>query len=255
MIDSIHQSSLNMALRCGEAFRRRYIEGEIIPPGIAAGRGTGVHKANEANLKQKIVTRQDISIADMKDAARDGYVKAFEYGVFLPQEELASKNRLLNEGLNDCISLTELYGKQVAPSIRPVAVEQEFNIDVGIALPLAGRIDYQEKPIVGDLKTTKKSWSEGQIEKEIQPVFYSYVHEKLRGIRPEFVYHILVATKQAHLQEQRLTLTDKHYRALFKKLAMFMRMLETGTFLPANPTSWWCARKWCGFFTSCPYMP
>ena len=52
MIDSIHQSTANTALRCGEQFRRLYIEDERIPPGIAAGRGTGVHKANEVNLKQ-----------------------------------------------------------------------------------------------------------------------------------------------------------------------------------------------------------
>ena len=55
MINSIHQSNLGTALRCGEQFRRRYIEGERIPPGVAAGRGTGVHNANDVNLSQKVL--------------------------------------------------------------------------------------------------------------------------------------------------------------------------------------------------------
>ena len=74
MIDSIHQSSLGTALRCGEQFRRRYIEGERVPPGVAAGRGTGVHKANEVNLNQKVITGTDLKLSDLKDAARDGFV-------------------------------------------------------------------------------------------------------------------------------------------------------------------------------------
>ena len=183
MIKSIHQSSLNMILRCGEQFRRRYLEGEIIPPSVAAGRGTGVHAANKANLLQKIKTRRDLSLADLKDATRDGFVNSFKSGVFIPKEDLGSKDKLLNEGLEDALRCTKVYQEKVAPIINPIAVEERFEIDIGLPLNLAGIMDYQEKPIVGDLKTTKMKWPEGRIDVEIQPSLYSFVHEKDKGIR------------------------------------------------------------------------
>ena len=69
MIESIHQSMLGMWLRCGVQFERRYIREEVIPPGIAARRGTAVHKAAEINHKQKLSTGKDLPISDLKDAA------------------------------------------------------------------------------------------------------------------------------------------------------------------------------------------
>ena len=255
MIDSIHQSTLNMALRCGEQFRRRYLENEIIPPSIAAGRGTGLHKANEVNLKQKIQTKEDLPVDDLKDAARDGYIHSFRYGVYLAKEDVSAKDKLLNDGLNQTIQLTELYHEEVAPEIVPLEVEQEFIIDVGLDLPLSGRIDMQEKNKVDDLKSSGKKWADGQIQKEIQPVFYSLAHEKQTGVRPEFVYHILRTLKDgAKRQVQSMTATDEQYMALFAKLQMFLKMLKGGLFPPANPTSWWCTPRYCGYFYTCPYV-
>jgi hypothetical protein len=254
MIDAIHQSSLNTALRCGEQFRRRYVENHVIPPGIAAGRGTGVHRANEVNLKYKIATGQDLDVSILKDAARDGFVNAFKNGIFLMHEDIGRKDAVLNDGLNDTIRLTELYASEVAPEIIPKEVERSFSLEVGLPLKIAGRIDLEQDARVDDLKTSGKKWTDDQIEKEIQPIFYSFVHEHETGVRPEFYYHILVSTKKAYRQTQSIKPTDGHYYALFAKLRMFCRMIETGTFLPANPSSWWCSKKWCGYWQTCPYV-
>jgi len=254
MIDAIHQSMLNTLLRCGEQFRRRYIEGEIIPPGIAAGRGTGVHKANEVNLKQKLITKEDLGLPDLQDITRDGYVQALSNGVFIPKDQLAEKKKLINKGLNDAIKCTKVYHKDVAPGLNPVSVEEEFDIDVGLALPLAGRMDYQDVPVIGDLKTTTKKWPEDRIKKEIQPIFYSYVHEKEKGVRPDFIYNILIARKndEEH-QELSIKASDADYRALFAKIKVFLRAIKTGTFLPADSTSWLCSPTWCGYYPTCIY--
>ncbi len=261
MIDSIHQSSLNMALRCGEQLRRRYFLNEIMPPGIPACRGTGVHAANKINLRQKIQTGADLPLSDIKDATRDGYIAATQKnGIFLTREDLSSKKRLLNEGLNDALRCAEVYHEQVSPKLNPVAVEEKFTIDVGLSLLLAGMMDHQEIPKIGDLKTTSRTWGKSRIYEEIQPVFYSFVHEHERKVRPEFTYHILVARRgktgptSADLQEQSMTATDGDYHALFAKLRMFCKIVETGIFVPANPTSWWCSEKWCGYYLTCQYV-
>jgi len=261
LIDAIHQSTLNMALRCGEQFRRRYVEGEIIPPSIAAARGTGVHGANEVNLKYKLEKKQDLPLDDLKDATRDRYVKTISSGIYLPREERSAKKRLLNQGLNDALRCTKIYRQDVAPEIKPVAIEQPFLLDVGLELPLAGRMDYQEEPKVGDLKTAAIKWNDDRIFKEIQAILYPFVHEQTRGVRPEFIYHILIARRgkdgsptSEELQTQKLIPTDEDYKALFAKLRMFIKMVQTGTFLPANPSSWWCSPKWCGYWETCPYI-
>lgn len=248
-------------LRCGEQFRRRYIENEIIPPGIAAGRGTGVHKASEINLKQKVQTRQDMPLNDLYDAARDGYVNALADGVFLSKEEQSAKNKLINEGLNDCLRCTKVYHESVAPRLNPVEVEKPFNIDIGLDLNLAGRMDYQDKPLVGDLKTTTRAWPKGRARNEIQPVFYSFVHEEETGIRPEFRYDILIArrnkdgkpTSEDYQEEIVMMATDKDYKALLAKFKLFVDLLKAGVFPPCNPTDWVCSEKWCGYYSTCKY--
>jgi hypothetical protein len=265
MIDEIHQSTLSQALKCPEQLRRRYIEMEIIPPSIAMGRGIGVHAANEANLKHKLVKGKDMPLDDVLDAARDGYVHAFEEAgnqVYLPKGDQPAKRRLMNEGLNDALRCAELYRHEVAPRINPIAIEEPFLISVlGIQRPLAGRMDYQELPLVGDLKSTTKKWAPHRIHEEIQPVFYSYVHEHERGVRPEFRYDILIARRgkdgnptSTELQTQSLSPTTGHYRALFAKLQAFERMLDSGVFMPANPGAWWCSERWCGYWQTCPYV-
>jgi len=245
-----------MFLRCGEQGRRRYIEGEIIPPGVAAGRGTGVHKANEVNLREKVKTSKDMSLGDLHDVARDGYVNSFRNGVYIPRSRLSEKKKLLNQGLNDTIRCTTIYKQKAAPLIHPVDVESQFEITVeGIDLPLAGRMDYQDEPTVGDLKTSSKTWHKDRIRDEIQVPFYSFVHEHERGIRPKFVYHVLIARRNKvgeptgeDYQPLEHTCSDKDYNALFAKITMFMKMLKAEVFPPANPTAWWCNREYCGFF-------
>jgi len=255
MIDAIHQSTLNMFLRCGEQGQRRYLKNEIIPPGVAAARGTGVHRANEANLRQKISSGVDLPVSDLKDAARDGYIKALSNGVFLPRDELPAKNRLINEGLNETIVLTELYHDEVAPEIVPLDVERKFLIDVGLELPLSGIIDIEQDNRVDDLKTSARTWPDTRIKSEIQPVFYSFAHQREIGVRPEFHYHILIPLKSgAKRQVQSMVATDADYKALFAKIEVVIQMLKTGLFPPANPSSWWCSEKWCGYWTTCKYV-
>lgn len=255
MINAIHQSSLSMALRCGEQFRRRYMLGEIIPPSIAAARGTSLHYANEVNLRQKVKTKKDLPLSDLKDAARDKFIRTLEKGVFLPKNQQGEKTNLLNEGLNQSIQLTSLYRREVAPEINPIEVERSFLIDIGLDLPIAGRIDHEQTAKVDDLKTTTRSWSPARIYKEIQPVFYSIAHQYEFGERPLFRYHIMVALKrQPKHQLQSRTCTDNDYHALVSRIESFLKMLQAGIFLPAEIGAWVCDPKWCGYFTTCRYV-
>ena len=111
MIDAIHQSMVGMWLRCGEQFRRRYIENEILPPGIPARRGSAFHKSADTNHKQKISTGEDLPLGDLKDCASDEYKRLIrDEGVFIRPEKLPEKNALLNEVIIKVLARLGLLG-------------------------------------------------------------------------------------------------------------------------------------------------
>jgi len=255
MIDSIHQSMIGTALKCGEKFRRRYIEGEKAPAGIDAARGQGVHAASKVNLRQKVATMVDLPLSDMQDAARDGYVKSLqEGGVYLAPEDVPAKNRIINTALNDVISLTGLYAAEVAPAIQPVAVEERFALDVGLPIPMAGIMDYEQTESIGDLKTSGKLWTPGREKTELQAKLYSYVFEKKTGKRPRFDYKILVNKKKPELQTLSMVPTIQDYRAMLLTVVRFWQMVQSGVFLPADRGHWSCSLRWCNFYQTCRYV-
>lgn len=74
----ISASQLVTFARCPEQWRRRYIEGDIIPPGIAALRGSGVHKGAETAMRSKIETHANMRPAEVVDIAVAGFDARYE---------------------------------------------------------------------------------------------------------------------------------------------------------------------------------
>jgi hypothetical protein len=110
---------LGMFLRCPHQFERRYLRGEIIPPGIAARRGSATHKAAQINHEQKLHSQADLPAGDLQDAVRDHYVRLVqEEGVFIPKDQLYEKDTLLAHGLDAAVRLTKLYRHALAPAIQ-----------------------------------------------------------------------------------------------------------------------------------------
>lgn len=254
MIRHLSASSIGMALRCGEQFNRRYIQGQIIPPSIAMGTGTGVHKAAETNFKQKIVSHEDLPIGDMTDAARDAYVNSFVDGVFIPPGELSEKSKQLNEGLNNAIRFTKALRQDVAPGIQPEAAEEFIKMDIGLDVPLLGYIDFRDKEHIGDLKTAKRSWPKNRAAEEIQTPAYKLLAREL-GLELPVRYHVLVLLKsEVKIQTPQPKITEKHIDGLKAKAAIVLKMVKAGVFPPADRGAWNCDPRWCGYFTSCPYV-
>lgn len=254
-LETISVSKLGLCLRCGEGARRRYIEGDKIPPNVARARGTGLHEASRVNLRQKIESHVDLPLSDLKDAARDGYIKSFEGGIYLTREQAGQKTQLINDGLNETLRCTERYTESIAPLYQPVSVETPFAIDVGLPVILNGIMDIQEEPRVGDLKTASMKWPAARINEEISVPFYSYAHETIHKQRPLFRFDIIVSRKDStEHQVQEKICTKKDYLAMFTKIQAVIKMFKLGMFPPAYPGAWWCQEKFCGYYSSCPYV-
>lgn len=256
MIKTIHQSMFGMFLRCPAQFERRYILDEIIPPGIAARRGSATHKAAEINHAQKIVTKEDLPVADLQDAARDEYVRLVkEEGVFIPKDKVSEKGKLLAEGQDAATRLTKLYRETLAPQIQPVLVEEKLTIDVGLPLMLQGTIDVlTEDNWLPDVKTADKSKSAGEADNSLQLTFYSGMVAQHTGKWPEKIsLEILVNNKEPKLQSLPTKRGPADFANLLLRLQLFIAQLETGLFPPCDPGSWVCSPTWCGYWWTCKY--
>lgn len=256
MIKSLFKSNINMALKCGEQFRRRYGLNQRIPPGIAAGRGISVHYANEVNVKQKIISGVDMPVNDLTDAARDKYVDTFKNGVFMTRKEIPEKRKLLNQGLNDAVRITRFYGNVIAPTIKPLDVEVYLKADIGLDIPLVGILDnIQLGNNIKDIKSSTRKWPEGRATEDTQPYIYGFLYEKNYGVRPTYETQVLTATKtKTYPQYYPVDITDRAINTVIEIAHRVHRMVKAGVFMPANRGAWWCSEKWCGYYLTCPYV-
>lgn len=254
-ITSVHQSMLGMFFKCPTQFKYRYSKNIKRAPGIVAIRGTTVHKVNEVNLKQKIVTKRDLPLSDLKDAARDRFIYGIKEGVRLKKSELSQKTKLFNNVLNDTLRLTSLYHKEVAPSIDPLAVEEYFSVDIGFEIPISGTIDIRQKNKINDLKAIGMKWAEDNIKRELQVVLYCLAYEKTYKTRPLFEYDLLRVLKtKTDYTIQTHTPTSKDYNKLARRIAIFLKMLKRGDYPPSAHGTWWCSEDWCGYYDMCKYV-
>ncbi len=258
-LTEIHQSHLNMFLRCARQFAFRYVEDLIIPPGIAARRGSATHKAAEKNHISKKKTGADLPADELVDTATDEYKRLIENkGVFISKEKASDKSeqdRLIAEGLDQTVGATRLYADVIAPKIEPDLIEEEIVAQLdGWDLPIGGILDVTDpRGNIMDLKTMKTK-SQFWADRELQPIFYSLLYKNLTGKWPAaFKYELMVPNKtpkHIELITQRKPEDLKRIEAIAE---VMLKCLETGLFPPAHPSDWICSPAYCGFFNQCPH--
>ncbi len=256
-MEYINQTLIGMWTRCPEQVRRRYIEGETIPPGIAARIGTGVHKGAEVNHLAKIVSGKDEPLSVIQDAARDGYVKSIQDGVFFPPDKAASARKEIAEGVDTTVTLATLYGTSAAPKIKPAIVEKTITMAVdGIDRPFIGTVDvYTVDRWMPDLKTGAKKWPQSRADSSAQFTLYNELIRHETGEYPtRLSAEVFTKTKEPAHQSLETTRCPEDFDALIKRVHVMMRMIDAGIFPPADPDSWMCQMAYCGYFLSCPYI-
>lgn len=258
--DHISFTQLNTYLRCGEQYRRRYIQGDKIPPSGSMVRGRVAHKSEEVNFKQKIETNIDLPIEEVKDYFSDQWEQS-KYEIVWAEDELNGESPTKIEGkFKDVgISLVEVYHRELAPSAIPVAVEDPFIIEFQGGYPnLTGIIDrIDEGDQIVDLKFVGKSPSVDDLAKDIQITAYNYGYFYTRKKPPSLLrkeYAIATKIPKTAIQETEPRDADTLNRFLMR-LETAMIGIEKGTFLPASHGWWGCGKKWCGFWDSCKVKP
>ena len=143
-----------------------------------------------------------------------------------------------------------LITETVSPTIQPVQVEREFNLDLdGCDYTLKGFIDLVDQDnVVIDHKTAKRSWNEGQADKDLQLTAYALAFRTLErrdegGLR----FDVMVRTKEPKIQHLYTARTQKDIDRFIKTLANVYRAIDSGIFYPNE--NWMCPS--CGYKPLC----
>jgi len=255
MIKTVSPSAVNTFAKCGEQYRRRYVEGEKIPPGVALHVGTGVHGAAEENHKAKIESKEDEPEDVIKDAARDKYKKSLSQGVYLTPEEKSRKDKVLGEGQDMAVTLAGLYRRSLAPQIQPIHVEKFVRIEVDeLPVPILGVLDVTTEEWVPDLKTAKKSWRQDQADGNLQLAVYKRAFRELTEQDPMVSLEVLVNLKEPKHQHIIADVTDADFDAFVRRAQQMLQSVRAGIFPPADPSHFICDPRWCGYWWTCSYI-
>jgi len=114
MNEKPHSSStqLEMYWRCPESYRRRYVEGEKIPPGIAPIQGKAYHVGAETNFRQKIESWVDLPKKEIVEAAAAAFDTELAGGYILSEEEVGrGSSVIIGEAKDKLVQLAELHAE------------------------------------------------------------------------------------------------------------------------------------------------
>jgi hypothetical protein len=254
----ISVSQINMFGRCPEQWRRRYLERDIFPPGIATHVGSGVHFAAEVNDRPKIESGEDQPLDVLTDAAAEKYEQKIKDGVFIPREQRASASEDIAKGKDRAVALTKVFANVIAPLRQPAYVEERVELEVeGLPVHFLGILDcLSADGVLDDLKTSGRKWNQGRADHELQPTLYRQLVKQLTGLPPRAItFDVLVAGKRLAAQRVVTTRNDEDFAVLVQRARLMIAQVDAGIFPPAQPGAWICSQKWCGYWWSCPHIP
>ena len=259
-MDHISFTQLNMLLRCGEQYNRRYVKGEILAPSGSMVRGRSCHKAEEKNYIQKVDSTIDLPLEEVRQHFADTWERS-KYEIQWTKEELGDESPTKVEAKykDSGIDLISVYHKDLAPRNFPIGVEQKFTVSFEGGYPnLEGIIDrIDQGDIVTDMKFQAKSPTADDILKDIQLTAYDLgfrnkFQKKPTKLKKEF--SISTKVPKTLIQEADPREDEVINRFLFR-LEKAMEIIQKGSFQPAPIGAWWCDPRYCGYYQTCKYRP
>lgn len=253
------QSKLGTWERCGEQYRRIYIEGERMAPGLAALRGTAVHEGARVNFRQKVESGVDLPEQEIVDAAADKFTAEAQGGEvsFTDEEVAVGIKRTIGLALDETVRYARAHAQLQAPEYRPVLVEDRLAIESGVpGIQLQGTLDLATADEVVDLKTKAKTPAERDVGVSPQLTLYAALYRAKFGRLPRRVVHDVLVGLKRGVERQRFVTTrgPADFNALAARLSNMHEAIQAGHFAPASPEHWCCSAKFCGFYSACRYV-
>jgi putative RecB family exonuclease len=242
-LDHLSYSSIKAYLDCARNWKFKYIENQPTVSSPALVIGSAIHKAVEGYLVREDKGQLPIDFwASAWQGATEGV--AVNWNGDTPEQHYNEGVRLLS---NDQV----IYNLSC---IHAAKIEERVDLHVpGVPVPVIGYIDIQtDDGVPGDFKTSARSWSQEQAEKESQSLFYlAALNQAGRSVPGwRFRHYVMVKTKTPQWQTFEHTHQAGELFLLFSMIQSVWRGIEVGVF-PENFGTWKCSSQYCDFFKLC----
>jgi hypothetical protein len=274
-------SSLTTLQMCAHKFYLKHLLRDYRQAGYQAKRGLAVHHvAKEAHKRQMVDLKlwgaddgnpeisespgSPRSIEEARDIAATQFEKAVAQGVVMSAKDKLVGEAVLRASCKDtAIALSALYVKDVAPSIKPVAVERKVEVKPkDMDITIMGYIDLVEDDlgdVIRDLKTAEKAPFKDAATFSQQLTMYNMIRaaETRKMPRESRLVH-LVRTPTTHEESvvvQSTTRDVGDLRRLRERLMTAIDAVDKGVFVPADQSAPGSPCNWCEFRDgTCKYV-
>lgn len=249
-LDWLSASRINQYMRCPQQWYYRNALGLKAQPAGAAILGSAFHKAIETNYREKMLSREDMAVADVLDVFSTEFDEASPEAVWY--------NETVGEAKDSGVRLLTEYHETVSPKTQPLTVERHFKVNLAddkgddLHWHLEGTMDLlTESWVVIDTKTTSRRISKPRDEHVLQLACYCAA---VRAISKQVEAGAAVdyAVRGNNPVVLRLPVEHRHaaidyFWALLPKVAA---AIEAEIWTP-NRANFLCSRKWCGYWPLC----
>lgn len=266
-------SQITLFLQCGKAYEYRYVLDAKSPSSPALVQGKSIHAALETNYGQKIASKIDLPVADILDS----FSTEFDEGCKELEDKSDTTNTTMGRLKDDSTTFLGKYHKTYAPSVQPLAVEQEFKLALTPTLNLIGYIDLIQQEsapipvvesmiekraeieagpnrdkIIVDHKVTTRKKSQSDTDTSLQLSIYSAA----TGIKNVRFDSLIVSAKEGEKREQKVVQTISHRTdgdIDFDKSVILSvaQAISSGIFPKTGKGTWMCSQKFCPHFKRC----
>lgn len=253
MIKHFSYSQLDLFTKCQMQWQFRYLDKIPTPIKGELLRGDAYHKALAHAYSNIVIYKEAPGIDEVLSVYSDTWHKrlgdkiTIDEGeeIYIPSVDFGDKDpgKLKDDG----IELLRIYYNTILPKIMPSEVEVKKTI-IYEGIPLISYIDLIEwSGVVDEHKVKAKMFSEAELTKDLQSLFYGLV---LGKDELEFHFHTALAVKEPYVKIISIHRNKNEIDWLGRLVVAAWRQIQAGLFSPC-PAGWWCAPEQCSYWGHC----
>lgn len=110
--------------------------------------------------------------------------------------------------------------------------------------------------IIRDTKTSKKSPAKGVADESTQLSAYALASKVLDGKLPDAVVldYLIDLKRETKVDSLSSKRDEEQVNAYLNRLVASVVAIQSGVFVPAPDTAWWCDARYCGYHSICPHV-
>ena len=250
-------SQVTQYLKCGEAYRRRYVLEQPSKPTSAAAQGRSIHKAAEM-LHLSMIESKVLPVDAVVQVYADTHDVEMQDAVIMEEDQTAGSIKDAGVSMVRKYHTMAVNGgvdanNKVVEPLRPLSAERTFKVRLpvidGDAIPFVGVIDVEEEHTIVDLKTKAKAASQNDADNSLQLSLYAHVTGKPQ-VRLDQLVRPTKTLPPRYLRTVSYRTRNEALHAV-DVVADVASDIAAGRFRKTNPENWWCTEKWCNYWADC----